>query len=65
MQFTPAIQIKINPRIPCATCGTPTYLLVLDFKPECCTCLEKRLGQKINDAPDIIMRDGRIHWTKV
>lgn len=61
-QSSPAT--KINPRIPCATCNKPTYVLTSEATPECCECLEKRLG-KMHDAPDIEIRAGRIYWTKI
>lgn len=61
-QSTPAT--KINPPVKCATCKASTYLLGQDFKPECCACLEQRLGAT-HIEPDIEIRNGRIFWTKV
>lgn len=55
--------LNINPPAKCVGCKTPTYVLGLNFKPECCKCLEKRLGVS-NPEPDIEIRDGRIYWTK-
>lgn len=63
VQSTPAMQI--NPPVLCATCGKPTYVLIFDFKPECCACLEKRLHKKLDDMPDIIVHEGRMYWPKV
>lgn len=62
-QSTPTIDI--NPPVKCARCKKPTYLLDLNFKPECCACLEKRLGVPMKDEHDIEIRGGRIYWTKV
>lgn len=34
---------RINPPVNCAKCGSPTYIIGDDEKPECCACMEKRI----------------------